>query len=120
MESLEGVRQLVADNIGSISLLEERPGKRMAKHKSRALSPSLSRRYPYAPTASHTYALMQEQSIGSASRLCQCAKRRPADVKHKPVNSLQNKAHCAVSRQIYTDELRHCLLAVTKYMCLGL
>ncbi len=44
VEALEGVRMLMADNVGHTSLLAERPGKRMAKHKSRALSTSLSQR----------------------------------------------------------------------------
>ncbi len=44
VEALEGVRLLVADKVGHTSLLAERPGKRMAKHKSRALSTSLSQR----------------------------------------------------------------------------
>ena len=44
MEALEGVRLVVADKVGLTSLLAERPGKRMAKHKSRALSTSLSQR----------------------------------------------------------------------------
>lgn len=44
MESLEAVRMLALDKVGSSGLLAERPGKRMAKHKSRALSSSLSQR----------------------------------------------------------------------------
>ena len=46
VELLEGARLLVADKIGSSSLLAERPGKPMAKHKSRALSSTLSQRCP--------------------------------------------------------------------------
>lgn len=45
VESLEGVRLLVQDKLGSSSLLAERPGKRMAKHKSKAVSSSLAQRY---------------------------------------------------------------------------
>ena len=45
VESLEGVRLLVQDKLGSSSLLAERPGKRMAKHKSRAVPSSLAQRY---------------------------------------------------------------------------
>lgn len=45
VESLEGVRLLVQDKLGSSSLLAERPGKRMAKHKSRAVSSSFAQRY---------------------------------------------------------------------------
>lgn len=44
VESLEGVRLLVQDKLGSNSLLAERPGKRMAKHKSRSVSSSLAQR----------------------------------------------------------------------------
>lgn len=49
VEALEGVRLLVGDKVGRTSLLAERPGKRMAKHKSKAISASLSSRY----TSSH-------------------------------------------------------------------
>lgn len=45
VDSLEGVRLLVQDKLANSSLLAERPGKRMAKHKSRALSTSLAQRY---------------------------------------------------------------------------
>lgn len=45
VEALEGVRLLVGDKVGRTSLLAERPGKRMAKHKSKAISASLSSRY---------------------------------------------------------------------------
>lgn len=49
VEALEGVRLVVADKVGHPSLLAERPGKRMAKHKSRALSTSLSQRSHSCP-----------------------------------------------------------------------
>ena len=44
VEALEGVRLVVADKVGHTSLLAQHPGKRMAKHKSQALSTSLSQR----------------------------------------------------------------------------
>lgn len=49
VEALEGVRLVVADKVGHPSLLAERPSKRMAKHKSRALSTSLSQRSHSCP-----------------------------------------------------------------------
>ena len=45
VEGLEAVRLAVQDKLGLIPLLAERPGKRMAKHKSRALSVTLSQRF---------------------------------------------------------------------------
>ena len=44
VEGLEAVRLAVQDKLGLTPLLAERPGKRMAKHKSRALSVTLSQR----------------------------------------------------------------------------
>lgn len=45
LEALEAVRVLVMDKIGQPSLLAQRPGKRMAKHKSKAVSAALLQRY---------------------------------------------------------------------------
>ena len=50
---------MVQDKLGSSSLLAERPGKRMAKHKSRAVSSSLAQRYRLSFGASHCAALIR-------------------------------------------------------------
>lgn len=44
VEALEAVRVLVMDKVGQQSLLAQRPGKRMAKHKSKAISATLMQR----------------------------------------------------------------------------
>ncbi|KAL0048239.1 hypothetical protein WJX82_010821 [Trebouxia sp. C0006] len=61
VEALESVRLLVADKVGHTSLLAERPGKRMAKHKSRALSTSLSQRRASQMTGSQRGSVMGER-----------------------------------------------------------